>query len=100
VIKGARANGGMTAPGTYLVGERGPELATFSQPANVTSTRALKGFANDNQSGAIHVTFGTITSNDPAAVKAMALQAMAEAAPIFRKQAVDATLAKLKRPGL
>lgn len=99
IVKGARANGGMTSPGNYLVGERGPEVVRIGANANVVTNRALRAPANDN-GGAINVTFGTITSNDPAAVKAMALQAMVEAAPVFRKQAVDATLAKLRRPGL
>lgn len=99
IVKGARANGGMTSPGDYLVGERGPEVVRIGANANVVTNRALRAPANDN-GGGINVTFGTITSNDPAAVKAMALQAMVEAAPVFRKQAVDATLAKLRRPGL
>lgn len=97
VIKGARANGGLTSPGNYLVGERGPEVVGIGAPANVLTNRALRGAANDN-GRAVNVTFGNITSNDPAAIRAMALQAMAEAAPVFRGQAVDATIAKIRRP--
>jgi hypothetical protein len=95
---GKRANGGLTRPGRYLMGERGPEIVDVGNTANVVNTRQL-GVANDN-GGGINVSFGPITSNDPAMVKALALQAMAEAAPVFRKQGTDATLAKIKRPSL
>lgn len=99
LIKGARANGGATAPGNYLVGERGPEVVRIGANANVMTNRELRGAANDNRGG-VNITFGNITSNDPAAVKAMAMQAAMELAPVFREQAVNATMTKLRRPGL
>jgi len=35
-IEGARASGGPVWPGTFLVGEKGPELVTFGQSGHVT----------------------------------------------------------------
>lgn len=99
LIKGARANGGATSPGNYLVGERGPEVVRIGANANVVTNRELRSAANDNRGG-VNITFGTITSNDPAAVRAMAMQAAMELAPVFREQAVNATMTKLRRPGL
>lgn len=99
LVKGARANGGMTSPGNYLVGERGPEVVSIGANANVATNRVLRSAANDNRGG-INVTFGSITSNDPAAVKALAFEAIVDAAPMLRQQAVDATLTKLRRPAL
>lgn len=99
LIKGARANGGATSPGNYLVGERGPEVVRIGANANVMTNRELRGAANDN-GGGVTVHFGNITSNDPAMVKALATQAAMELAPVFREQAVSATMTKLRRPGL
>jgi hypothetical protein len=43
-ISGARALGGPVAPGgSYLVGERGPELFTPSSSGNITPNNALGG---------------------------------------------------------
>ncbi|KQO06902.1 hypothetical protein ASF09_11620 [Sphingomonas sp. Leaf242] len=99
LIKGARANGGMTSPGSYLVGERGPEVVRIGANANVMTNNAMRSAANDNRGG-VNVTFGSITSNDPAMVKALAMQAAMELAPVFRDQAVNATMTKLRRPNL
>jgi hypothetical protein len=99
LIKGARANGGLTSPGSYLVGERGPEVVRIGANANVMTNNAMRSAANDNNGG-VHVTFGNITSNDPAMVKALAMQAAMELAPMFRDQAVNATMTKLRRPNL
>ena len=96
-LTGYRANGGMTASGTYLVGERGPELVQIGNSANVVPTSAMQGLSGGG-GGGINVSFGPITSNDPEAVKAMAYQAIMEAAPMLTKRAVDATYVKLRRP--
>lgn len=52
----ARANGGYTAPGWTLVGERGPELVNFGKPSRVytaaETSRALSGaYAEPNAAG-------------------------------------------------
>lgn len=99
LIKGARANGGMTAPGNYLVGERGPEVVRIGANADVMTNRALSSRANGG-AAPVTVNFGNITSNDPAMVKLMATQAAMELAPVFREQAVNATMTKLRRPSL
>lgn len=99
-VVGARANGGFTAPGTYLTGERGPELVTIGSNAHVTANRALRGASNDNGGGGVHVTFGSITSNDPEKVRALALEAISQALPMIRQQSYDFTVSKLRRPGL
>ncbi len=99
-VKGARANGGYTPPGTYLVGERGPELATFGAPANVVPNRALRGFANDNNRGPVVNINGPITSNDPAMVRAMVAEGVLSAVPLITKQSTDATLQRLGRRSL
>lgn len=99
LVKGARANGGMTSPGNYLVGERGPEVVSIGANANVMTSAALRSAANDNR-GNVTVHFGNITSNDPAMVKVLATQAAMELAPVFQEQAVNATMTRLRRPGL
>jgi hypothetical protein len=46
-FRGARALGGPVAPGgSYLVGERGPELFTPSSSGNITANSAIGGGAN------------------------------------------------------
>jgi phage-related minor tail protein len=46
-ISGTRANGGpVMGGGTYLVGERGPELFTPSSSGNITPNSAMGGGAN------------------------------------------------------
>jgi len=56
-ISGSRANGGpVMGGGTYLVGERGPELFTPSSSGNITANNALGG------GGTINI---TVTSADP-----------------------------------
>ena len=100
IIKGARANGGYTGAGNYLVGERGPEVVSIGGNANVTSNRALRNAVNDNQRGGVNVTFGNITSNDPGAIRAAAMEAIAAAMPMIRQQSADHTIARLQRPRL
>ena len=96
LIKGQRANGGYTGAGTYLVGERGPELATFGSNVNITPTRAIRNAANDNRGG-VNISFGSITSNDPDAIRRAAMEGIALAMPTITQQAADKTMAKLQR---
>ena len=50
---GERAVGGpFTRGGTYLVGERGPELATFGQSGTITTNRELQAMFRPNQNSA------------------------------------------------
>lgn len=98
-VKGARANGGMTGPGNYVVGERGPEIVNIGANANVMTNRELRSAANDNRNG-VTVNFGAITSSDPAEVRRLALETAMQIAPAIRDQAVNATMTKLRRPGL
>jgi len=100
-VTGARANGGMTQPGTYLVGERGPELATFNAPANVTTNAALNlATANARSTGPVININGPITSNDPAMVRVMVAEGVMAAIPSITKQSTDATIKRLNRRGL
>lgn len=94
---GARANGGMTQPGTYLTGERGPELVNIGANANVTTNAALNRSMQRGGSGGVSVTIQSITSNDPAMVKAMVYEGIAQASPMLTKQATDATMVRLQR---
>jgi hypothetical protein len=57
-VKGARAAGGPVGPGSWLVGERGPEVVTLGASGTVTPNSALGGSTVINIS----------TSADPAAV--------------------------------
>ncbi|MBB5709443.1 hypothetical protein [Sphingomonas xinjiangensis] len=94
---GGKANGGMGNAGRWLVGEHGPEVVDVGGPFNVVPNSKLNG-VRGNGAPSINVSFGSITSNDPDAVKAMAHQAIAEAAPMLVKQASDHTMGRLQRP--
>ncbi len=97
-LKGARANGGMTSPGSYLVGERGPEVVSIGANADVKNNRALRGLAANDNAGGLHINInGPITSNDPAMVRAMVAEGVMSAIPLITKQSTDATLKKLQR---
>lgn len=98
-ISGARANGGMTQPGAYLVGERGPEIAMIGAPANVLTNSALRAAAaGGSRSGGLNINInGPITSNDPAMVRAMVAEGVMSAIPLITKQSTDATLKRLNR---
>jgi hypothetical protein len=99
-LSGARANGGLTRPGSYLMGERGPEVVRIGATADVTSNRALGSIAaNDNRGPTININ-GPITSNDPDMVRRMVFEGVAQATPMITKQATDNTLAKLQRRNL
>lgn len=92
-----KANGGMGNRGRYLVGEHGPEHIEVGGPFHVTPNHKLDNVRGGN-SPSMNVTFGAITSNDPAAVKAMATQAIAEMMPMINQNAANHTLSKLQRP--
>lgn len=97
-LAGYRANGGMTQPGNYIVGERGRELVSIGAPANVMSNSALRGVAgsNDNNRGP-SISIGSITSNDPVAVRRMVIEGIAQAIPTISDQATNNTMKKLGR---
>lgn len=92
-----KANGGMGNSGRYLVGEHGPEYLDVGGPFHVTPNSKLDSVRGSN-TPSMSVTFGAITSNDPAAVKAMATQAIAEMMPMINQNAANHTLSKLQRP--
>lgn len=92
-----KANGGMGNRGRFLVGEHGPEVVDMGGPFKVTPNHKLEG-VRGGAGSAVNVTFGSITSNEPAAVKAMAMQAIAEMAPMLTQNAKNATIAELRRP--
>lgn len=94
---GARANGGLTRAGTYVVGERGPEIVKIGNTASTVPNHALKSIRGAGQAGPA-VTIGNITSNDPAMVRAMVYEGIAQAAPLLSKQASDRTLGRFQRP--
>ncbi len=94
-----KANGGMGNKGRYLVGEHGPEQIDVGGPFHVTPNHKLDN-VRGGSSSSMNVTFGAITSNDPAAVKAMATQAIAEMMPMINQNAANHTLSKLQRPRL
>ncbi|RSU77417.1 hypothetical protein BRX37_06050 [Sphingomonas sp. S-NIH.Pt3_0716] len=94
---GARANGGLTRAGTYVVGERGPEIVNVGNTANTVPNHALRSIRGAGQAGPA-VTIGNITSNDPAMVRAMVFEGIAQAAPLLSKQASDRTLGRFQRP--
>ncbi|KQO58393.1 tape measure protein [Sphingomonas sp. Leaf257] len=95
--KVGKANGGMGNRGRVLVGEHGPEVLDMGGPYHVTPNHKLDAVRGSG-SGSINVTFGAITSNEPAAVKAMAMQAIAEMAPMLTQNSKNATMAELRRP--
>lgn len=92
---GKRANGGYTAPGNYLVGERGPELLSVGATSHVTNNAQLRGLRGS--AGGVNITFGPITSNDPEAVRRMAAEAVMAAIPMINKQSSDYTMSRLGR---
>jgi hypothetical protein len=94
---GARANGGLTRAGTYVVGERGPEIVKIGNTASTVPNHALRSIRGAGQAGPA-VTIGNITSNDPAMVRAMVFEGIAQAAPLLSKQASDRTLGRFQRP--
>lgn len=92
-----KANGGLGNRGRVLVGERGPEVLDMGGPYNVIPNHKLDGVRGGGSSN-VSVTFGSITSNDPAAVKAMATQAIVEMMPVINSNAANHAISKLQRP--
>lgn len=92
-----KANGGMGNRGRYLVGERGAEEIEVGGPFRVTPNHKLDGVRGGGSSN-VNVTFGAITSNDPAAVKAMATEAIVEMMPVINSNAANHAISKLQRP--
>jgi len=90
-----RANGGVTAPGDYLTGERGPEIVSIGAPANVTPTRALNALGGGGASS-VNVNATVSGVNDPAMVKRLSAQTIAAAAPALLRMASDTTMARTR----
>ena len=101
VVKGGKANGGMTSPGIYEVGERGRELVGIGAGAHVLSNAQLRAAANDNRGDkGVTVHIASIVSNDPEAIRRAAMEGIAQAMPMISQQASDKTLSRLQRRGL
>lgn len=98
-IGGARANGGLTRAGTYLVGERGSELVTIGNTSHVTPNHAIRGIRGAANGGPVF-NFGPITSNDPAMVRLMVMQGIAQASPMLARNGANSTISTLRRPTL
>jgi hypothetical protein len=96
-LAGFRANGGATAPGNYMVGERGPEVVSIGAPANVTPTRALNALGGGGGNGTtINSTVNGV--NDPALVRQLAAQTIFQALPATLRMSSDNTVKRLNRP--
>lgn len=95
--KTGKANGGIGNRGRYLVGERGPEIVDMGGPFHVTPNHKLDAVRGGNRP-ALNITFGSITSNDPETVKAMATEAIVQMMPMITKTSSDHTMGRLGRP--
>ncbi len=96
-LAGARANGGLTRKGDYLMGERGPEIVSIGNTANVTSTAALRGLQGGGNSGP-NIRIDSIVSNDPEAIRRAVMEGVVQAIPVISQQASDKALKTLRRP--
>lgn len=94
-ITGKRANGGLTRPGDYLMGERGPEIVRVGNSATVIPTHKL-GFSGGSR--AVNITFGSIVSNDPDAIRRAAGEAVAQALPAILPAATSHSRSQFSRP--
>lgn len=94
-ITGKRANGGLTRPGDYLVGERGREIVRVGNTATVIPTDKL-GFSGGSR--AVNITFGSIVSNDPDAIRRAAGEAVAQAIPAILPAATSHSRSQFSRP--
>ncbi len=92
-----KANGGIGNRGRYLVGEHGPEIVDMGGPFHVTPNHKLDAVRGGNRP-ALNITFGSITSNDPETVKAMATEAIVQMMPMITKTSSDHTMGRLGRP--
>ncbi len=95
--KTGKANGGIGNRGRYLVGEHGPEIVDMGGPFHVTPNHKLDAVRGGNKP-ALNITFGSITSNDPETVKAMATEAIVQMMPMITKTSSDHTMGRLGRP--
>lgn len=87
LLGGQRAAGGPVEAGkTYLVGERGPELATFGSNATITPNDMLSSLGGDTH----HWNIDARGSNDPAAVEAAVQRGIERARPGIVAQSVQA----------
>lgn len=91
-----RANGGMTSPGLYQVGERGPEYVSIGSNANVIPNHALSRMKGGG-AGGVTVRIDSITSNDPDMVRRMVAEGVMQATPFIANQASDRTMQRLQR---
>jgi len=95
--KTGKANGGIGNRGRYLVGEHGPEIVDMGGPFHVTPNHKLDAVRGGDRP-ALNITFGSITSNDPETVKAMATEAIVQMMPMITKTSSDHTMGRLGRP--
>lgn len=96
-LSGFRANGGMTSPGDYMVGERGPEIVSIGAPSNVTPTRALNSLGGGG-GGSTTINSTVSGVNDPAMVRQLAAQTIMQALPVQLKLSSDNTQKRLNYP--
>lgn len=97
-LTGKRANGGLTRPGDYLMGERGPEIVRVGATSSVIPTNKLGAVAGNR--GAFNITFGSIISNDPDAIRRAASEAVAQAIPSILPAATSHARSQFSRPKL
>ena len=95
-IFGKRANGGITQPGDYLIGERGPEIMSIGATANITPNSRI--VANDNSRPNINVTVNRV--NDPAMIRKLATEAIVQALPTTTRISTAATMERASYPRL
>lgn len=93
-IKGARADGGaVSAGGTYLVGERGPELFSPATNGQIVPNHNMRG-------NGMVINVDARGSTDPEAVRQQVERGILEAAPAIVAAAQNRTIATLRRPKL
>ncbi|MET0376882.1 MAG: hypothetical protein ABW128_21830 [Rhizorhabdus sp.] len=97
-ISGARANGGLTRAGSYLMGERGPEIVNVGNTANVIPNHALQNIRSANDNMTINV--DARGSTDPAAVRQQVAESILALRPMLNESAAQHTMKKLNRPRL
>jgi hypothetical protein len=79
---GFMADGGTMDPGGfYLTGERGPELLQVGSTSRINNAKDTAGIMGGGGSRDTHVHIGSISSNDPAAVRQAVMDGIAKAAP-------------------
>ena len=97
-LDGTRAGGGpVRSGGSYLVGERGPELFVPNSSGTIIPNHRT---ASAGGATSINVTVDARGSSDPAAVRAQVQQGILEAAPAIIAAAQQRTVSTLRRPKL